>query len=243
MLNLDNITIISVNTRDPENSIKAIEYSSKYIKFGKKVLLSDKKFDSIETIIIPKINNLNEYSYFCIKEMHKYIETTYCLLVQPDGYVTNPLMWSDKFLEFDYIGAPWDLLLSQRGLHTCGISLPLNQVPIIVGNGGFSLRSKKLLTELSKFDYPNTTIPEDNFICIYKRKELKDLGIKYADVTTAKRFALECPIDMNEKNINLHAHFGFHGGHNFKKPLLDLLNSGDIISPINIAKKIFLNEN
>lgn len=228
MLNLDSITIVSINTRDPENSIKAIDYSCKYINFGKRLLLSDKNFDSIETKLIPKFNNITEYSYFCVKELHKYITTEFCLIVQPDGFVTNPLMWSDSFLNFDYIGAPWDIALSQLALYSCNMGLfDLDKVPIIVGNGGFSLRSKKILTEASKLDYDNLSIPEDNFYCIYKRKQLKDLGIKYADIPTAKRFALECPIDMNEKNITLDAHFGFHGCHGYKEPLLNLLNNFD----------------
>ena len=226
MLNLNSITIVSINTRDPENSIKAIDYSCKYINFGKRLLLSNTNFDNIETKIIPEFKNINEYSYFCVKELYKYIDTEFCLIVQPDGFVTNPLMWSDSFLNFDYIGAPWDIALSQRALFTCNMGLiDLDKVPIIVGNGGFSLRSKRILTEASKLDYDNLSIPEDNFFAVYERKQLKDLGIKYADVTTAKRFSLECPIDMNDKNITLDAHFGFHGTHGYKKPLLDLLTN------------------
>jgi hypothetical protein len=242
MLNLDLVTILSVNTRDPELSIKAIERSCKYIKFNKAVIFTHQKIEHeyIETIVIPKINTLQEYSYFCVKELNKYIDAEFCLFVQPDGFVTNPLMWTDEFLNYDYIGAPWDILLSRQALYNCGHFIEdLSRVPIIVGNGGFSLRSKKIMTEYSVLDYPNTVIPEDNFICVLNRGPLKNKGIKFAPVNIAKRFSLECPIDLNEKNITLDAHFGFHGGHGYKQPLLDLLKDyNDDVPAIKTAKKI-----
>jgi hypothetical protein len=240
MLNLENVTILSLNTRDPEKSIRAIEYSSKYIKFGDSVLLSDRNFTDIKTVLIPKLNNLGDYSLFCVKELYKHVKTSHVLIVQPDGFVTNPLMWTDDFLNFDYIGAPWDLSLSNIGLNTCGINIGTDKIPIIIGNGGFSLRSKKILEEASKMEYLNPYhVPEDNFFCILKRKELKDKGMKFADLKTAKRFSFECPIDLNEKNITLDAHFGFHGRHNYKQDLINLLNNNEDLEPIKIAKIIF----
>jgi len=240
MLNLKDVTIVSINTRDPEKSALAIEYSSRYINFGETLLLSDTKHSRINTVIIPKISSLGEYSLFCAQQLYKYINTSHVLLVQPDGFVTNPLMWTDDFLNFDYIGAPWDLLLSHRGMHTCGMGVDINQTPIIVGNGGFSLRTKKILEEASKLPYPNPEfVPEDNFFCILKRKELKEKGIKFADVKTAKRFSFECPIDLNEKNITIDAHFGFHGGHHYKQQLFSLLEQKEDAEPIKLAKKLF----
>jgi len=242
MLNLNKITILSINTRDPELSIKTIERSCKYIKFAKAILLTDKpiKHDFIESVIINKINSLEEYSYFCVKELNKFVDTEFCLTVQPDGFVTNPLMWIDDFLNYDYIGAPWDILLSRQALYNCGILIhDLNKVPIIVGNGGFSLRSKKLLHECSLVDYPDPRIPEDNLITIVNRELFKQKGIKYADVKTAKRFSLECPIDLNEKNLTLDAHFGFHGLHHYKSKLLNLLNNyEDDVDLIKLFNKL-----
>lgn len=242
MLNLENITVVSINTRDPENSIKAIERSAKYIKFSKCLLLSNNiiKHDFIETKQIETIKSLEEYSYFCIKKLNDFIQTDFCLMVQPDGFVTNPFMWTDNFLKYDYIGAPWDLLLSRQALYNCGTLIQdLSKVPIIVGNGGFSLRSKKLLKECSLTDYRDPRIPEDNFIAIINRENFKNKGLKFPDIKTAKRFSFECPIDLNEKNINLDAHFGFHGCHGYKQPLLDLLNNfEDDVEAVKIAKNI-----
>lgn len=238
MLNLKNITILSVNTKNPELSIKAIERSCKYINFGKVLLFTDKDFehDYIKIIKISTIKSLEEYSRFCVEELYKHVDTEFCLVVQPDGFVTNPFMWSDDFLKYDYIGAPWDKLLSQRGLWMCGmLTMNPQDVPIITGNGGFSLRSKKFLIESSKLTYDNI-LPEDVFLCIKNRNVLKNKGINFSPINVAKRFSLECPIDLNEKNITLDAHFGFHGTHGYKKPLLDLLE--DIESDVEIVKII-----
>jgi hypothetical protein len=242
MLDLKNVTIVSINTRDPELSIKAIERSCKYINFGENLLLTDKdlKHENIKIVKIPTIKSLKEYSLFCIKNLHNYIDTEHCLLVQPDGFVTNPFMWSDEFLHYDYVAAPWDKLLSQRGLWMCGmLNMDLEAVPIIIGNGGFSLRSKKFLKESSKLNF-NIDLPEDAFLCIKSRKTLLDRGIKFAPLSVAKRFSLESPIDLNEKNVTLDAHFGFHGTHEFKKPLMDLLdNIENDVESVKLIKKFY----
>jgi hypothetical protein len=51
--------------------------------------------------------------------------------------IVRPELWSNDFLEYDYIGAPWmysdTSYITDEGEH----------VP--VGNGGFCLRSKKFL--------------------------------------------------------------------------------------------------
>lgn len=83
-----------------------------------------------------------------IKELNKYIETSYVLIIQYDGFILNPDAWTDEFLEYDYIGAPW--------WYTDDCN---------VGNGGFSLRSKKLLEILANDDSILETHPEDHHIC------------------------------------------------------------------------------
>ena len=242
-IDLNHTTIVSLNTRDPENSIKAIERSSKYINFGKYILLSDKKIEHpfIETKIINTFNNVNEYSFFCIKKLVDYIETDYCLVVQSDGFVTNPFMWTDEFLKYDYIGSPWDKRVSQLVLHFTRVDInSLTSIPNIVGNGGFSLRSKKFLHESSNlnYDYP---LNEDMFLCGVSRRQLMDKGIKFAPMKIANRFGIELSPHHDEKVINLCSYFGFHGREEFKKPLLDLLDNYDHdIEFINNLKKFKL---
>jgi hypothetical protein len=44
---------------------------------------------------------------YCIYNLTRHIDTDYCLLVQPDGFVINPDKWDDDWYNYDYIGAPW----------------------------------------------------------------------------------------------------------------------------------------
>lgn len=244
MLNLENITVVSVNSRDPENSIKAIERSCKYIKFKKAILLTDKKINHkyIQSVQIEPLTSIPHYNRFMVNELNRFIDTEFCLVVQPDGYVINPTMWLDEFLNYDYIGAPWDLSHSHNAISHCPEDLShLKKVPIVVGNGGFSLRSKKLLEECSKASCDGN-VNEDVFICSVIRKHLINCGIKFAPVILANRFSFECPIYMDEKLVHLDAHFGFHGTHSYKKDILDLLhNIDEDIPSIKLAKKLFSN--
>jgi hypothetical protein len=209
MLDLSNVTIVSINGRDPENSAKAIDFSSREINFGAKLLITNKNvsFSGIETKIVNGLNSSDSYSYFCVKELTNFIQTDYCLTVQPDGYVVNPLSWSNSFLEYDYIGAPWPDFLTLEIMDKCNL-VPATSNLNIVGNGGFSLRSKKFLKECSLLDYNDTSIEEDCFVSVYKRKELKNKNIKYSSFQIGQQFSIEHIINENSFYIRS---FGFHG--------------------------------
>lgn len=206
-LNLDNVTIISINGRDPENSAKAINISCEKINFKEKIIITNKDlhFSNIKNINVGNLKSLEDYNIFCIKEIYKYINTDYCLFVQPDGFVVNPNLWTDFFYEYDYIGAPWNEQLTKSVLAKTNMQ---GTVKNIVGNGGFSFRSKKLLIETSKLEYENPELEEDVMISALHRKTLKENGIKYAPVSLAQQFSLESYI--NEKSI-IGNSFGFHG--------------------------------
>jgi hypothetical protein len=202
MIPLENVTIISINGRDPENSVKAINYSSRRIRFAKKILVTvpDKiqKYEGIE-VFSYDIKNRDTYSFFCVKELHKYIDTDFCLIVQPDGFVINPFMWSESFLNWDYIGAPLVPRETEHALIAYGKLKEFqdfSNLPHVNGCGGFTLRSKKFLIACSELDYPpskiydHNTLAEDFFLCVDK-KEILELkyGIKFAPLDLAFKFA------------------------------------------------------
>lgn len=120
---------------------------------------------------IAPITGLDGYSRFVLREMHKYIETDHALIVQYDGFVLNGSAWSDDFLKFDYIGAPFN---------------PSG----VVGNGGFSLRSKKLMQWIAQQPWDDLH-PEDSCICMRHRSEIEGAGFNIAPLEVAKRFAIE----------------------------------------------------
>ena len=86
----------------------------------------------IEVVPIAALASRDAYSDFVLKSLLPHVATSHVLLVQWDGYVINPAAWDPAFLDCDYIGAKWFW-------HDDGMR---------VGNGGFSLRSRRLLEAL-----------------------------------------------------------------------------------------------
>jgi Protein of unknown function (DUF5672)/SEC-C motif len=142
--------------------------------------------------------------------LYKYVDTEFCLIAQADGFIINPSSWDNKFLEYDYIGAPWPRMVGINNNTHGGFAFDKNRV----GNGGFSLRSKKLLAVCSriKFDQLNLSIKsEDLIICHYLYDDLLKAAIKFAPIDLASKFSTEIVFD--EISQNLTKSFGFHGKH------------------------------
>ena len=191
----------------------ALMISSDKINFASIKLLCSSppknKFSKIEYVKIPKID-INGYNKLMINDLNKYFETTHCLIVQSDSFVINPKIWTNEFLNYDYIGAPWTKTISPKK------NLLLNLTKNRVGNGGFSLRSKKLTNLTKEFNYTKLNFPvmtEDIVICYYLYDELIKKGVKYAPIELASKFSIEHPETNKEYGINNNNVFGFHGKH------------------------------
>jgi hypothetical protein len=224
MIDLPQVTLISVDTTSElDSTLKALYTSMSGIKFGEVKLITTKdnleKYNSelesegivIEEPLIP-ITNYNEYNYYVVYKLGEHINTSHCLLVQPDGFVLFPEKWDDTWLNYDYIGAPWayveDAYIDPFGNHHR------------VGNGGFSLRSKKFLEVPNKVEVPWETnnsdfywMPEgvvnyheDGNVCVHNRHIFIEQGCKYAPVEVAVRFSQETRVPECEGITP----FGFH---------------------------------
>ncbi|MCL5990582.1 MAG: hypothetical protein M1419_00570 [Bacteroidetes bacterium] len=206
MKKLNNITLVIVDCVNSNRAIHAIRKSTQYFEFEQILFFTSLSItsDNYKIISINKINSVSEYSVFILQELYKYIETDYCLIIQWDGFILNPEAWSDEFLQYDYIGAPWSDAIMNGIFKRDGYTDSYR-----VGNGGFSLRSKKLLELLP------TSIPinwafinrgwyycEDLVICKQYRDKLEAQGIKFAPVELASKFSVEDGIYEGQ--------FGFH---------------------------------
>ena len=109
MIKLPNITLVCVDCINHNAAIHAIKQSIKEIKFGKVLFLTDRQFYStkFKVKIIDTIKSKEQYSEFMIKELGNYIDTEFCLVIQADGFIINPKLWDNDWLNYDYIGAPW----------------------------------------------------------------------------------------------------------------------------------------
>jgi len=189
-LKLPDVTLISICGTPKYTPISkvSLHHCQKYVEFGDVLLFSSEDDDEFKTVKTP-LMDFCMYNKFCVEELKNYIKTDYCLIVQEDSSITDPSFWTDDFLNFDYIGSPWPMYNFR------------------VGNGGFSLRSKKFLEESSKIKYTGDahikagfdqkqfsqglSTPEDFFLCYIKQDELERNGVKFADPVTAYQFAVE----------------------------------------------------
>src|SRR5579871_4684098 len=99
-----------------------------------------------------------EYSLFVLYALGEFIKTEFALIVQDDGWVLNADKWQDAFFNYDYLGAPVHLAritqgtdaFYKRGFEWLNYRDRECRIENIY-NGGFSLRSKRLLDAPRRF--------------------------------------------------------------------------------------------
>jgi hypothetical protein len=221
MTSLPDVTLCCVDTRFPELGFAALLRSSRNIDFGGVVFITNCDFvvpehtiRKLRIVRTGSISSVEAYSSFMVKKLADHILTSHCLIIQWDGFIIHPESWSDRFLAYDYIGAPW---MTHGGL--------------VVGNGGFSLRSAKLLKALTSEEI-NPHHPEDDCICVTNRRLLEtNWNISFAPVDVANEFAFEfTPYEQQ---------FGFHGLSNFP----DILEPHELQQFVDrMPEALFVNE-
>ena len=185
LLQLPTVTLFGIDAHDPKGLTRAADICLSMASFGAVNIITAHNY----------FRGREGYSKYCIEKMDAEVQTEHVLIIHPDGYIQNPNEWDNSWLQYDYIGATWDWYNKN-----------------MVGNGGFSLRSKKLLSVLSQIDTSMLNLhPEDDFICRKIRYWLEDEhDIKFAPVEVAKRFSIEGY--GLKPNYNVYrGEFGFHG--------------------------------
>lgn len=179
-----------------EHFLRALRISMGYVNFGKVTFFTNEEIGQQDGIEVRKVNAMDKHGYsrFCIRELPKHVSLPFCLIVQSDGFVCTPDCWTDKFLRYDYIGAPW--------------ASEMVSVEDRVGNGGFSLRSRKFLDTCLRFPF-ELNQNEDHLLCRTYRKWMVEQGVQFAPINVAAKFAREQ--ELAEFNNNLMTCFGFHG--------------------------------
>ncbi len=184
---LPNVTLFGADTSRYDMLKKAAEVSQRDIQFADVKILTNPDVD---------FGSKDDYSRFMIKRLTEFVSTDFVLNIQWDGYVLNWKAWRDEFLQYDFVGATWNY---HDGMN--------------VGNGGFSLRSKKLLNILATDDAITETTPEDHQICRRYRPYLEEkYGIKFAPAEVADKFSIEAHGHAAFPGSNKYSgQFGFHG--------------------------------
>lgn len=162
--------------------LEAIYKSIEGIEFGAVKLVMDKKID-----------NVDDWNKTVIYDLPKYVDTSHALFIHADGYVLNPELWKDEWLELDYIGSPWPLPRWKGEFEDEEGNV------YRVGNG-VGLRSKKLmeLAATRPLEYKHGNNNEDGHIAVWNRKWLEEQGCKFGSFEQALLFSKEAPMPENE---------------------------------------------
>lgn len=199
-LDLRNISLVCVETRYPELARFAIERCLAGAEFKECLLFTSRLHvlpAYIRQVLVAPIESVEAYSAFMVEELGAHFSGSHVLIMQWDSFIVDHSQWQSAFLDYDYIGAPW----SHR--------------PVAVGNGGFSLRSRRLYDVLPQLQIEQPH-PEDYAICELHGARLQDdFGIRFTDARLASAFAFEC-IPPTAPT------FGFHGFFNFGQVLDDI---------------------
>jgi hypothetical protein len=191
-LKLPTVTLCAATSVNIEATLAAIAASMDQIVFAEVLLFTDSTSVRLPAGVIRRsiapLCSGRSYSEFLLGELGHHIRTEHCLIIQWDGFVLDARQWDPAFLEYDYIGAPWPQFDDGHN----------------VGNGGFSLRSRRLLQACASDGFVRSH-PEDVAICRANRNFLEqERGIRFSGRAMAERFAFE-------RSQPTGPTFGFHG--------------------------------
>jgi hypothetical protein len=230
-LSLPNVTLVLIDNIVHELSQKALEDTLNLINPHDIAIWTDDPFkmDKISKLHSTRYypfggKTIEAYNEILWWEVPKHITTSHVLVLQWDGWVINKNFWTDEFLSYDYIGAIWPWHETFR-----------------IGNGGFSLRSVRLMQYLSRWikeGYIHLGPLEDDSLCRIHRPELESFGFKWPDEFIANNFSREHnwkPQMINASQLNPELYppgtpgiltttksFGFHDCRNWFRILTPL---------------------
>jgi hypothetical protein len=191
---VDTITMTGARPRLrlPDVTLVGIDTSPERLQYPLEQCTQDIEFGCVRIIDGAPIRSMKAYSRWVCTELYKHVPTSHLLIFQWDGFVKNWQAWRDDWLQYDYIGATW--------WHTDGMN---------VGNGGFSLRSRRLMEIVATDPAMTEYHPEDQQICRRYRPYLeREHGIRFAPEEVARRFSIE---GYKQPSRTHTTEFGFHG--------------------------------
>jgi hypothetical protein len=216
MNDLSQVTAICVDTRNHELAVAACWNMAQH-GFARVVLVTDQDagphlpdgpFDAFRVEYIEPLQGRHAYSRYVLDQLMHHVHTSHALIFQWDGFVLDASRWRPEFLEYDYIGAIWPSTLGNRERSQS------------VGNGGFCLRSSRLMRAVAAMPRAETSQAEDEVICLELADRLvREHQVRFAPPAVAKHFSVEYmslpTYEQREPHLACTETFGFHGFFNF----------------------------
>lgn len=215
MLSLPDVTVVVIDCAAHDLTHMALTDTLEHIDPGDVLIFSNRSL-SRNFSFVPCSNSSPADAFNLLwYVVPQHLRTSHMLHIEWDGWVLDSKIWNPKWLEVDYIGAPWPWHDERR-----------------VGNGGFSLRSRDFMRYLArnpgKFPLRH---PEDDLLCRTYRPILEGvLGFQWAEESEAERFSLE--------HGPLRPSFGFHDMRNWPRVLSrDAFQSRLRVAPEYVREK------
>lgn len=204
-IKLSNVTLFVTAGPDLELTFESFKRCMDVIEFGGAIFFSEGRIEQTPewarnaTRYINKTGSAQASGFHYFKELPKLMKTTHMLTVDWDAGIIHPEVWTNEFLEYDYIGARWPWL--PKGMN--------------IGNGGFCLMSKKLLESVSALpNFLESTCLDGDIGQRFRPKLESDYGIKFASEDLAGKFSYE-------RDIPCAPTFGYHGFFNMPRHVDD----------------------
>jgi hypothetical protein len=265
-MKFSNLTVVGITGHDDytQGTYRSIVHSTRLLEGSTGILFSPSPPQGlggkVRHVAIAPFDYAG-YSQFCLYCLGDFIDTSHCLVVQHDGWVLDAAKWDDAYWQYDYIGAPTPVALVEtpKGLRfTSGYDWEIRgpeNVKGLILNGGFSLRSKRLLDIPRQFALNQVVNPpdltgspltmrwrglyygnEDIQICAFWRQALINHGIRYAPLDVAQRFSYEHAGDHSHDGFDFSCVFGHHSKYR-------MMEEGDRPSIIYQMRESELGEN
>jgi hypothetical protein len=187
------LTIVAVAAAQHKLTSRAVDQAVKVTGANNVLVLSDQDLYPGATWVKTEAITQQQYNKIVFNELAEHITTDHFMIVQYDGMPVDTTHWDEDYLNCDYIGAVWPWL--PEGMN--------------VGNGGFSIRSRKLAEACKDLEFGPAAMIDDQYaedvnICRYYRQELEARSITFAASNLARKFSAEIPGGR-------FATYGFHG--------------------------------
>jgi len=213
MRNFADITVVGV-TGLQERALRtglAIEQTARILSGSRALLVSPERPPELAETIRHRSGcapGYDAYQRFMLFDLADHIDTDFALVVQQDGWASAAENWRDEFLDFDYVGAPGHFaqVIYPDGMRRYFrhfdwihyLSQPDHVVNFVM-NGGFSLRSQKLMRAARNCGVPfPPAMPEDKdenledvWLCATARAALEERGVRFAPIEAARSFSIE----------------------------------------------------
>jgi hypothetical protein len=203
---LRDVALVIADCVNPTLAVKAIQRCTRSLEFGEVKFLSHERPDlprGVEFVQIPKMTQLRDYARLSLESLGSFVTSEFVLNIHTDGFVVNPALWDDRFLDCDYIGAPWPADASWVGTSQ-------------VGNSGFCLRSRRFLDYVRRLVAApraqwmiDNGCADDVMLCNFAVEHLRETGFVIAPLELASKFSFEQAVDGCAQSPA--ETFGFHG--------------------------------